>query len=1008
MQPLFSKKYIKQILSFQTTQILSVDKKKKIIQNWQQQIQTGKIDFLNETQLDITFLNEIFGEVLGYQYQNPSEWNLEVKPTFKEGRKIPDAILGFCNLEEDRIVRAVIELKGTSVNLDKNQNRKDFKGTPVEQAFSYVSRLGGKCDWVIVSNFIEIRLYHSTDMYKYQSFQIVNLLEDKNFELFCAILSKNHLFLKNGESRIDQIYQQKRISEEKITTEFYQQYKDIREVLFFKLVKNNINISKLVILTTTQKIIDRVIFMCFARDIIPMFDALQVMKQNKNKDFYNQSSLLWNELKTAFNAFDLGIPPHIPTFNGGLFKTDTNIENLKVEDVFLMPLIDFVLKYDFESELNVTLLGHIFEQSITDLEILRADIESNKTITIDKKRKKDGIFYTPDYITRYLIQQSVGTYLEEKKQILLEKYGLENLEFWQSYQQELEQIKIIDPACGSGAFLVQVYNFLWQEWQILENEITKLTPQKKSKKQNQHLTFDNNEKNWYIKKKILQNNIFGVDLNSESVNITKLALWLLTANRFTTLADLSENIKQGNSLIDDKNIDEKAFDWNKEFKFSFDVVVGNPPYVQLAKITNTTEEVKNYLTNKYQTSAGRLNTFVFFIHWAMESLKKNGYFSFIIPNTILTQEYYAITRQLLLEKFTIKEIVNYNFMPFEGALVENISLIAKKQIPYNDKNIMITNQLKDQVMLVRYVNQSKFLQNYNYIFQINDNLICEKINHLDTFFLKDFVEINQGIALKGDKSQSIKIEYKKNYYQLLDGKNIQRYQLNWSGEYLEYDLERIHSCKRKDIFQKEKLLFRRVSSNLIFTYDNDNFFTLNTLIVVTAKNKNTLHLKYLLAILNSKLINYYYVNQYKSTKKIFSEIQAKTIGLIPIFALSQQQQQIYIDLVDKILLENNKFTKKNKDFFKIIQIELQVSKYTQNIKKWYLLTEKQWIDELKKQKITLSKKQIIEWLDFFQTEKIAILKLLDTIQSLENHIDNLVYQLYNITENEINIIKNTI
>lgn len=267
----------------------------------------------------------------------------------------------------------------------------------------------------------------------------------------------------------------------------------------------------------------------------------------------------------------LGIPSG---YNGGLFATDSILNNLKVGDQICQKFVE-VGRYDFEDDLSVNILGHIFEQSISDIEQLKIDLLGAE-ITTDQlveqkqsKRKKDGIFYTPGYIVDYIVQNSLGKYLNEKEEACLKKHSNkkngEQLAY-QEYQQILQQVKVLDPACGSGAFLVRVFDYLLNE-NIRVGEKT-------------GTLFDNTA----IYKNILQNNIYGVDLNPESVEITKLSLWLKTAEKDKKLNNLDKNIKCGNSLIDDETIaGEKAFDWQKEFpeifaEGGFDVIVGNPPY----------------------------------------------------------------------------------------------------------------------------------------------------------------------------------------------------------------------------------------------------------------------------------------------------------------------------------------------------------------------------------------------------------------------------------------------
>jgi hypothetical protein len=169
--------------------------------------------------------------------------------------------------------------------------------------------------------------------------------------------------------------------------------------------------------------------------------------------------------------------------------------------------------------------------------------------------------------------------------------------------------------------------------------------------------------------------------------------------------------------------------------------------------------------------------------------------------------------------------------------------------------------------------------------------------------LDEICNINQAIALKGDKSLSLKTQNPEGKYKkLLDGRNINKYSISWDGFYLDYDITKIHSCKRRDIFEtKEKLLFRRVSRTLIFTYDNSQYYALNTLVVVNLKKGINFDIKFLLGIMNSSLINYIYNNKFKSTKTVFSEIQTRSISQLPIPKISKTKQAKCIYLVDQIL-----------------------------------------------------------------------------------------------------------
>ncbi|QTA81441.1 SAM-dependent methyltransferase [Desulfonema limicola] len=386
---------------------------------------------------------------------------------------------------------------------------------------------------------------------------------------------------------------------------------------------------------------------------------------------------------------------------------------------------------------------------------------------------------------------------------------------------------------------------------------------------------------------------------------------------------LEQEISKLNAEIEEiKNnkIYENAFEWRFEFPevlndkgdfVGFDVVIGNPPYIQLSKSNDITSEYKNYLLNRYKTSGGRLNTFIFFTHIAKELLKKDGFVSFIIPNTILTQEYYKYTRKYLVDDVTLIEIVGFPILPFEDAVVETVIVHFQNSLKDNYK-INFGELSADSFTVLNHKKVSAIRQNLTYSFSFTNDSIIKKVFQFDNVLFSEICNINQGIALKGDKLLSLKDKNSTgHYYQLLDGRNINKYLINWDGVYLDYDLKRIHSCKRKDIFETtEKLFFRRVSSFLIFTYDDSQFFALNTLVVVNLKeNENRYDLKFILALMNSKIMNYVYRNKFKSTKKVFSEIQARSVEQLPIPQINKKEQNKFIKLAKKaIFIKKNNFT----------------------------------------------------------------------------------------------------
>ena len=421
-------------------------------------------------------------------------------------------------------------------------------------------------------------------------------------------------------------------------------------------------------------------------------------------------------------------------------------------------------------------------------------------------------------------------------------------------------------------------------------------------------------------REIIEHNIYGVDINRESVEITRLSLFLKLVSNDRKLSYLDKYIKVGNSLIEDKFVDPNAFSWMDEFSEilgdlikdkGFDVIIGNPPYVQLSMNKKLDPKLKEYLIKRFGSSMGRLNTFGFFIRFGIDLLKNSGRLGFIIPNTILTQIYYEELRKMILISCNINSIVSFSNMPFKDAVVENVILILQQTDSEKEqmKNITTIYGVDTNLNFVQQnqIEQQTFTNNKKSTFGIfwNSELLQfrEKMDSEGLFFM-DCLEINQGIALKHNRSKSIvKDRIDDSCRRILDGKEIDRYSITWNGDYLKYDVNAIHSCKREDIFiTPEKLFFRRTGNSLIATYDDKKFYALNTLVVMNKKPHVKPDILFFLALFNSKLLNYYYRIFLKSTKKVFSEIQAKQVENLPIQIPHKDVQEKIVNLVKKLLI----------------------------------------------------------------------------------------------------------
>jgi REP element-mobilizing transposase RayT len=504
-----------------------------------------------EEQFQEGFLRELFVSIFGYTLNPQPNFNLTTElKNIANSKKADGAILK----GEDAI--AVIELKGTdTTDLDKIE----------AQAFGYKNH-HPKCVYVITSNFEKLRFYIQNAV-DHIDFDLFNLTREQ-FSLMWLCLAKDNLL--NGLPQ--KIKESSLLQEENITKKLYADYSKFREAIYNNLVKNNPDIDKLLLFKKTQKLLDRFLFIFFAEDrlLLPPNSISEIVKQwTTLKDELDEYIPLYDRFKKYFgymNTGYIGKKYDIYAYNGGLFAPDEILDNISIDDEILQNHTLTLSNYDFETDVDVNILGHIFEHSLGEIENVQAEIKGEKIDTQKTKRKKDGIFYTPKYITKYIVENTIGKLCEEKRtelNIVDKEYakGRKNRkkdtiktldDKLADYRNWLLSLTILDPACGSGAFLNQALDFLITEHRKIDDLRAQLF--------GSGLIFSD------ITTDILEKNIYGVDLNEESVEIAKLSLWLRTAQKGRKLNKLNNNIKCGNSLIDDPEVaGEKAFNWKNEF-----------------------------------------------------------------------------------------------------------------------------------------------------------------------------------------------------------------------------------------------------------------------------------------------------------------------------------------------------------------------------------------------------------------------------------------------------------
>ena len=1027
----------------------------------------AEIKNLKEEEYQDGFLREIFVDVFGYTLKPAENYNLARE--FKnqaDGKKADGAIL------KDGKAVVVIELKSTKT--------KDLKSI-TEQAFNYKYNQPD-CKYVITSNFQKLRFYIDYAN-EYEEFDLFNL-QKEDFELLYLILHKDSIFadlplkLKN----------ETKFHEENISDKLYKDYSNFKHKVYNNLVENNPQYDKLTLFKKSQKFLDRLLFVFFAEDtgLVPPNAISKIVEQWETLKELDEYKTLYSRFVKFFEHLDKGHKYktyELPAYNGGLFAPDEILDNIKIDDEILKDDALKLSAYDFNTDVDVNILGHIFEHSLNEIEEITAEIEGTATDKTKSKRKKDGVFYTPKYITQYIVENTIGKLCNEKRKELdieeiefdgtyknktgnLSAKGKKLFEKLNNYKDWILTLKIVDPACGSGAFLNQALNFLIEEHKHIDDIIAELTGEAIR-------LFDTD-------KTILENNLYGVDINEESVEIARLSLWLRTAKKGRKLSNLNANIKCGNSLIDDVEIaGDKAFNWNKEFpeimqNGGFDCVIGNPPYVRIQGLKANYEKESSFYEKKYQSATANYDIYALFIEKSFQLINSKGIVSFILPHKFLISDFGKGIRGFLLKHKALEQLLHFGSnMVFADAstytCIINLSHNNNKEIKFKhiepEKITFITEF--DNILYDKLTDEKWNLTN-TAITKVLDKL-KQQPQTVKDIFAKIFV----GLQTSGDKVYLIKgkekDEYIEGYSQQLDktviiekgllkpmlkGEDISKYKklenqywvifpyLIENGkasamsedyiaknfpkgyEYLKENETFLRGRERgkMDIdgwflyiypkslnaFEQEKIITPDISLGTNMTCDIGQFYHGTTLYSFIKNNTVKEDYKYWLCLLNSSIMWFFIKNT--GTELRGGYFRFKTNYLNP-FSLPKlkniSEQQPFIEKADKMLELNKQQQEKKTKFLNRVKDNFEIEKISKKLDSFYEQDFKTFVSELKKQKIQLSLIQQDEWEEYFNAYKIEINQIQAEINKTDKEIDQMVYKLYELTEEEILIIENS-
>ena len=548
-----------------------------------------------------------------------------------------------------------------------------------------------------------------------------------------------------------------------------------------------------------------------------------------------------------------------------------------------------------------------------------------------------------------------------------------------AYREWLLQISICDPACGSGAFLNAALNFLIAEHKLIDEMSAKVA--------GESIVFPN------VENSILENNLYGVDINEESVEIAKLSLWLRTAKPHRKLNSLNNNIKCGNSLIDDSAIaGDKAFNWQTEFpkvfeKGGFDVVIGNPPYLNLTK-NNTDNLVLDQYMVKYQSikKSNSKNLYTLFNEKGASLVKDKGVLSYIIPEGFLKTRSYQDCLNEMLSHGSIDVAMYFEDWVFADATTGSLIFrFIKDEYGLSCKNL--------------------FMHKNHEITEIEEKEdgILTIYNNKQSLKLTEVCGLFKGMVV-GDRKNSVNYDsVQPNKFYL--GNCINRY-LFKDEFYCDYDkLKIIGGTSKKEKYDiAPRILIRRTGNTLCCVLLQEPALTESTLYSCYTILPDY-NLKYILALLNSSLYTYVVQQKMVTNEQAFPQILMTDLENILIPMISSEDQQPFVSFADQMLSLNANLQQKRQRFLRRIQDNLGVQKITAALERFDELDFKAFVAELKKQKISLTLSQQDEWEDYFNQYKAECNALTAQITATDNEIDQKVYELYGLDDDDVKVIE---
>ena len=666
-----------------------------------------------------------------------------------------------------------------------------------------------------------------------------------------------------------------------VDVEFLKEMESWRLALAGNMALRNKGLSLDDLNAAVQLTIDRVVFLRMAEDR-GLEPYEQLLKLCERPDIYRR--FMHDLSRRADQKYNSGLF-HFQKESGVSEDPDRITPKLAVDDRVFGPILQSLYfaygsPYQF-GVMPVEILGTVYERFLG--KVIR--LTSGHQAKIEEKpevRKLHGVYYTPTYIVDYIVKHTVGEQIEGRSPAQLAGSN--------------KTFRVLDMACGSGSFILGAYRFLLDHYL---NWYTEHKPENFRKA----IYRDPRNGHWRLtieeKKRILTTHLFGVDIDPQAVEVTKLSLLLKVLEGETdqsfslsqlafgdrALPNLADNIKCGNSLIGSDYFADKLFvdpqemkrvnpfDWKQGFPDAvraggFDGIIGNPPYLF---ITEVPKSDRQYYQDQYKCIAYRFDLYGAFIEKALTNLlSPKGHLGFIIPHTLLSNDSFRLLRAMLAKNTQIYRVVDLGPGVFQEAKNETMLLFFENAPPIPSSTVQVTRttpkafagQPESAEVLQRTwaaVDGEPWL-----VHTSGESIaVLNKMARLPKR-LKDFCTANQGVRT-GDNEKYLATKKRGKAWQpAAGGKEIGRYFPIPKGLFVLYKPELLDAPRRAEIFtSKEKIVVQEIRNislrrRIVATVDTAKTFCLQSTNVINEKNGVDYDIRYFLGVLNSALVNYFF------------------------------------------------------------------------------------------------------------------------------------------------------